>query len=67
MRFEVCSRARCQFLLLETQPVLSYSMLALLPKALKGEIVRFLLFFCFTMKPLYERAKCRGISLQGVR
>lgn len=36
-------------------------------KVLKGEIVRFLLFFCFAMKQFNERAMRGILSAQGVR
>lgn len=39
----------------------------LVSKALKGEIVRFLLFFCFAMKHLNKWAQRPGISAQGVQ
>lgn len=66
MRFEVApARSICPvprnpacFILLDVRRV---------SKAPKGEIVQFLLFFCFTMKFLQEQAERRGISAQEVQ
>ena len=58
MRFELCSRKPTFFFSLDIR---------LLSKALKGEMIRFLLSFWFAMKPSNERAKRKSIFAQGVR
>jgi hypothetical protein len=66
MRFRVRSRAEylSRFQIFVTFILLDVRLVA---KALKGEITRFLLFFCFTTKQVCERAKRLSISAQEVQ
>ena len=66
MRFEGCSRAKC-FCVLRKPAMIILLDVGLASKAPKREIVRFLLFFCFAIKQLNERAMRGGISAQGVQ
>lgn len=65
MRFEGCSRE----MLFCSQKLALIILLDVgrVSKALKGEIVRFLLFFCFAMKGFNEPVMRGGISAQGVQ
>lgn len=66
MRVGGCSRAKYRLYSKELALIILLDV-GLVSKAVQGEIVRFLLFFCFALKQFSERAMRGGISAQEVQ
>ena len=66
MRFEVAPGRNVCFVLMKSDCFILLEV-RLVSKALKGEIVRFLLFFCFVVKQFQKRAVRGDMPAQGVQ